>query len=116
MYKKLRPLVYATFSVSFTSSSIHLLFRQIQNIQHGIDPRLLSVQPICCPYRSSREGHATTGTMGNLDPLTHASKNHGVVANDSWKSEIDSALGAFLSNRDVAGFQAALVAAEAANA
>ena len=44
------------------------------------------------------------------------SLTHGVVANDSWKSEIDSALGAFLSNRDVAGFQAALVAAEAANA
>lgn len=44
------------------------------------------------------------------------SLTHGVVANDSWKSEIDSALGAFLSNRDVATFQTALVAAEAANA
>ena len=41
---------------------------------------------------------------------------HGVVANDSWKSEIDSALGAFLASRDVAAFQTALVAAEAANA
>jgi glucose/mannose transport system substrate-binding protein len=44
------------------------------------------------------------------------SLTHGVVANDSWKSEIDSALGAFLANRDVAAFQTALVAAEAANA
>jgi glucose/mannose transport system substrate-binding protein len=44
------------------------------------------------------------------------SLTHGVVANDSWKSEIDSALGAFLSNQDVAAFQAALVSAEDANA
>jgi glucose/mannose transport system substrate-binding protein len=44
------------------------------------------------------------------------SLTHGVVANDSWKSEIDSALGAFLNSRDVAAFQAALVAAEGANA
>ncbi|MDH3307900.1 MAG: ABC transporter substrate-binding protein [Acidimicrobiia bacterium] len=44
------------------------------------------------------------------------SLTHGVVANDSWKSEIDSSLGAFLTNRDVAAFQAALVASEAANA
>jgi glucose/mannose transport system substrate-binding protein len=44
------------------------------------------------------------------------SLTHGVVANDSWKSEIDSALGAFLSNRDTAAFQTSLVAAEDANA
>jgi glucose/mannose transport system substrate-binding protein len=44
------------------------------------------------------------------------SLTHGVVANDSWKSEIDSALGAFLANRDVAAFQASLVTVEAANA
>ena len=36
---------------------------------------------------------------------------HGVVANDSWKSEIDTALGLFLADRNVAGFQTALVAA-----
>lgn len=36
---------------------------------------------------------------------------HGVVANDSWKSEIDTALGLFLTNQDVAAFQSALVAA-----
>jgi glucose/mannose transport system substrate-binding protein len=36
---------------------------------------------------------------------------HGVVANDSWKSEIDTALGLFLANKDTAAFQAALVAA-----
>jgi len=36
---------------------------------------------------------------------------HGVVANDSWKSEIDTALGAFVGSQDVATFQSALVAA-----
>jgi len=39
------------------------------------------------------------------------SLTHGVVANDSWKSEIDTALGLFMADRDVDGFQAALVAA-----
>ncbi len=36
---------------------------------------------------------------------------HGVVANDSWKSEIDTALGLFLAGGDVASFQTALAAA-----
>jgi glucose/mannose transport system substrate-binding protein len=40
------------------------------------------------------------------------SLTHGVVANDSWKSEIDTALGLFLTNHDVAAFQEALVAAQ----
>ena len=39
------------------------------------------------------------------------SLTHGVVANDAWKSEIDTALGLFLANGDVDGFQSALVAA-----
>jgi glucose/mannose transport system substrate-binding protein len=39
------------------------------------------------------------------------SLTHGVVANDSWKSEIDTALGLFLGTRDVGAFQEALVAA-----
>ncbi len=39
------------------------------------------------------------------------SLTHGVVANDSWKSEIDTALGLFLGSHDVAALQAALVAA-----
>lgn len=39
------------------------------------------------------------------------SLTHGVVANDSWKSEIDTALGLFLGTRDVDAFQTALVAA-----
>jgi glucose/mannose transport system substrate-binding protein len=34
-----------------------------------------------------------------------------VVANDSWKSEIDTALGLFLLDSGVANFQTALVAA-----
>ena len=37
------------------------------------------------------------------------SLTHGVVANDSWKSEIDTGLGLFLTNLDVAAFQIALV-------
>ncbi len=36
---------------------------------------------------------------------------HGVVANDSWKTEINDALGVFLASQDVAAFQEALVAA-----
>jgi len=39
------------------------------------------------------------------------SLTHGVVANDAWKSEIDTALGLFLSSKDGAAFQTALVAA-----
>jgi glucose/mannose transport system substrate-binding protein len=39
------------------------------------------------------------------------SLTHGVVANDSWKSEIDTALGLFLASNDVDAFQTALVAA-----
>jgi glucose/mannose transport system substrate-binding protein len=39
------------------------------------------------------------------------SLTHGVVANDSWKSEIDTALGLFLLDSGVANFQTALVAA-----
>lgn len=38
------------------------------------------------------------------------SLTHGVVANDSWKSEIDTALGLFLVNTDVAALQTALTA------
>jgi len=39
------------------------------------------------------------------------SLTHGVVANDSWKSEIDTALGLFVQDGNVDGFQTALVAA-----
>lgn len=39
------------------------------------------------------------------------SLTHGVVANDSWKSEIDTALGLFMADMDAGTFQAALVAA-----
>jgi glucose/mannose transport system substrate-binding protein len=43
------------------------------------------------------------------------SLTHGVVANDSWKSEIDTALGLFVQNGDLTVFQSALVAACAAS-
>ena len=39
------------------------------------------------------------------------SLTHGVVANDSWKSEIDTALGLFIADQNVGTFQTALVAA-----
>ena len=39
------------------------------------------------------------------------SLTHGVVANDSWKTEIDTALGLFVADGNVDGFQAALAAA-----
>ena len=38
------------------------------------------------------------------------SLTHGVVANDAWKSEIDTAMGLFLADGNVEGFQSALVA------
>lgn len=43
------------------------------------------------------------------------SLTHGVVANDSWKSEIDTALGLFIQDGSIETFQAALVAACAAS-
>jgi glucose/mannose transport system substrate-binding protein len=58
--------------------------------------------------QSAMDDWASNDVAGSL--------THGVVANDSWKSEIDSALGAFLANRDTAAFQTALVTAEEANA
>lgn len=36
---------------------------------------------------------------------------HGVVANDSWKTQINNALGIFLMNGDVSRFQSALAEA-----
>jgi glucose/mannose transport system substrate-binding protein len=39
------------------------------------------------------------------------SLTHGTVANDSWKSEIDTALGLYMADQNVETFQAALVAA-----
>ncbi len=56
---------------------------------------------------SAMDDWASNTVVGSL--------THGVVANDSWKSEIDTALGLFLSNKDVAAFQDALVAAAAAS-
>lgn len=56
---------------------------------------------------SAMDDWASNRVVGSL--------THGVVANDSWKSEIDTALGLFLANGDVAALQSALVAACAAN-
>ncbi len=51
--------------------------------------------------QSAMDDWASNVVVGSL--------THGVVANDSWKSEIDTALGLFVSNGDLAAFQTALV-------
>ena len=51
--------------------------------------------------QSAMDDWASNNVVGSL--------THGVVANDSWKSEIDTAMGLFLGTQDVAGFQDALV-------
>jgi glucose/mannose transport system substrate-binding protein len=53
--------------------------------------------------QSAMDDWASNNVVGSL--------THGVVANDSWKSEIDTALGLFLQDKDAGAFQAALVAA-----
>lgn len=53
--------------------------------------------------QSAMDDWASNVVVGSL--------THGVVANDSWKSEIDTALGLFIQNSDVDAFQTALVAA-----
>ncbi|NWG08419.1 MAG: carbohydrate ABC transporter substrate-binding protein [Chloroflexi bacterium] len=53
--------------------------------------------------QSAMDDWASDTVVGSL--------THGVVANDSWKSEIDTALGLFIQDGNVDGFQAALVAA-----
>ena len=53
--------------------------------------------------QSAMDDWASDTVVGSL--------THGVVANDSWKSEIDTALGLFLSGGDIETLQAALVAA-----
>ncbi|MBN2549532.1 MAG: carbohydrate ABC transporter substrate-binding protein, partial [Anaerolineales bacterium] len=53
--------------------------------------------------QSAMDDWASNVVVGSL--------THGVVANDAWKDEINTALGLFLADLDVANFQAALVAA-----
>ena len=53
--------------------------------------------------QSAMDDWSTNVVVGSL--------THGVVANDSWKTEIDTALGLFIADSDVATFQTALVAA-----
>jgi glucose/mannose transport system substrate-binding protein len=56
------------------------------------------------PYlQSAMEDWSTDTVAGSL--------THGVVANDAWKAEIDTALGLFLADGDVAAFQSALATA-----
>ena len=53
--------------------------------------------------QSAMEDWASNVVVGSL--------THGVVANDSWKTEIDTALGLFIADQKVETFQSALVAA-----
>jgi glucose/mannose transport system substrate-binding protein len=53
--------------------------------------------------QSAMDDWASNTIVGSL--------THGVVANDSWKSEIDTALGLFLTDHNIANFQTALAAA-----
>ena len=62
------------------------------------DPSLFGVY-----LQSAMEDWSDNTVVGSL--------THGVVANDSWKSEIDTALGLFVADQNVANFQSALVAA-----
>ncbi|MFH1523912.1 MAG: ABC transporter substrate-binding protein [Chloroflexota bacterium] len=57
--------------------------------------------------QSAMDDWASNVVVGSL--------THGVVANDSWKSEIDTALGLFLADQNADTFQAALVSACAAS-
>ncbi|RMF46622.1 MAG: carbohydrate ABC transporter substrate-binding protein [Anaerolineae bacterium] len=60
------------------------------------DPNLFGVY-----LQSAMQDWASNTVVGSL--------THGVVANDSWKQEIDTALGLFLASHDVEAFQSALV-------
>lgn len=60
------------------------------------DPSLFGVY-----LQSAMDDWSTNVVSGSL--------THGVVANDSWKTEIDTALGLFMASMDVATFQSALV-------
>ncbi|MEJ2757235.1 MAG: ABC transporter substrate-binding protein [Anaerolineales bacterium] len=60
------------------------------------DPELFGVY-----LQSAMDDWSTDVVVGSL--------THGVVANDSWKSEIDTALGLFMASMDVETFQTALV-------
>jgi len=56
------------------------------------------------PYlQTAMEDWSNNTVVGSL--------THGVVANDSWKTEIDTALGLFIADGNVDNFQSALVAA-----
>jgi len=53
--------------------------------------------------QSAMDDWASNTVVGSL--------THGVVANDSWKTEIDTSLGLFIADQNVETFQSALVAA-----
>ncbi|MBP1704071.1 MAG: putative transporter substrate binding protein, partial [Chloroflexi bacterium] len=53
--------------------------------------------------QSAMDDWSTDTVVGSL--------THGVVANDSWKTEIDTALGLFLADNSVDNFQSALTSA-----
>ena len=62
------------------------------------DPALFGVY-----LQSASDDWGSNTVVGSL--------THGVTANDSWKTEIDTALGIFLAGGSAGDFQTALVAA-----
>ena len=63
-----------------------------------------------CDQSLFNEYLQSAGTDWSQDTVV-GSLTHGVVANDAWKAKIDTALGLFLADNNVDGFQAALVEA-----
>jgi glucose/mannose transport system substrate-binding protein len=61
--------------------------------------------------RSLYDAYLTSAMDDWASDTVIGSLTHGVVANDAWKAEIDTALGLFLADGDVGAFQGALVAA-----
>ena len=74
--------------------------------RQGLDLRTHRLRSgICSMSICSQRGKdwSTDTVVGSL--------THGVVANDAWKAKIDTALGLFLADGDMAAFQSALVTA-----
>jgi glucose/mannose transport system substrate-binding protein len=61
--------------------------------------------------RSLYDAYLTSAMDDWSSDTVVGSLTHGVVANDAWKAEIDTAIGLFLADGDAAAFQQALVEA-----
>ncbi|KRO39766.1 MAG: hypothetical protein ABR66_02185 [Microbacteriaceae bacterium BACL25 MAG-120322-bin65] len=75
------------------------------NVQKGSIPARSDADKSIYPVylQDAMDDWASNEVAGSL--------THGVTASNAWKADIDTALGLFLGDRDVANFQAALVTA-----